>query len=105
MSYLIVKGLEDIKALKNHTILLKQNYVNLEYLFDISKYNKILFDKCNSAKLEDTYFCLQKMNLLQDYNKYYDIINNFTEMKAHNPLVDAYYTFIIFIVFQQKLVS
>jgi hypothetical protein len=100
ISYLIVKGLEDIKALKNHTILLKQNYIILTHLFDISKYNQILFNKCNSAKLEDSYLCLQKMNLLQNYNKYYNIINKFTEMKAHNPLVDAYYTFIIFIVFQ-----
>lgn len=100
MSYLIVKGLEDMKALKNHTLLLKQNYNNLTQFFDISKYNKILFDKCNSAKLEETYLCLEKMNLLNNYNKYYDIINLFTEMKAHNPLVDAYYTFIIFIVFQ-----
>jgi hypothetical protein len=89
-----------MKALKNHTILLKQNYIILKFFFDISKYNKILFDKCNSAKLEDTYLCLKKMNLFNDYNKYYDIINEFSEMKAHNPLVDAYYTFIIFLVFQ-----
>jgi len=102
ISYLIVKGLEDIKALKNHTILLKQHYIILTHLFDISKYNQILFNKCNSAKLEDSYLCLQKMNLLKNYNKYYNIINKFTEMKAHNPLVDAYYTFIIFIVFQLK---
>lgn len=100
ISYLIVKGLEDIKALKNHTILLKQNYIVLTHLFDISKYNQILFNKCNSAKLEETYLCLQKMNLLDKYNKYYDVINKFTKMKAHNPLVDAYYTIIIFIVFQ-----
>lgn len=100
MSYLIVKGLQDIKAIKNHTILLKENHIELNNYFDISKYNKILFDKCNSAKLENTFLCLYKMNLLNDYNKYYNIINEFTEMKAHNPLVDAYYTFIIFIVFE-----
>jgi hypothetical protein len=98
-SYLIVKGLEDIKALKNHTILLKQNYINLKNIFDIAKYNNILFKKCNSAQLEKTYKCLENLNLLSKYNKYYDIINAFTEMNAHNPLVDAYYTFIIFIVF------
>jgi hypothetical protein len=100
ISYLIVKGLEDIKTLKNHTILLKQNYIILTHLFDISKYNQILFNKCNSAKLEETYLCLEKINLLDKYNKYYNIINEFSKMKAHNPLVDAYYTFIIFIVFQ-----
>jgi hypothetical protein len=100
ISFLIVKGLEDIKALKNHTILLKKNYVILKFFFDISIYNQILFEKCNSSKLQDTYFCLEKMNILNNYNKYYNIINKFTKMKAHNPLVDAYYTFIIFIVFQ-----
>jgi hypothetical protein len=99
-SYLIVKGLEDIKALKNHTILLKQNYINLKHMFDIAKYNNILFKKCNSAQLEKTYKCLENLNLLSKYKKYYDIINDFTDMKAHNPLVDAYYTFIIFIVFK-----
>ena len=104
-SFLIVKGLEDIKALKNHTILLKENYIVLKHFFDISKYNDILFNKCNSAKLEDSYFCLQKMNLLDDYNKYHDIINKFTKMKAHNPLVDAYYTFIIFIIFKLQKIS
>ncbi len=72
----------------------------LTNFFDISIYNEILFNKCNSAKLEDTYLCLYNMNLLDDYNKYYNIINKFNEMKAHNPLVDAYYTFIIFIVFK-----
>lgn len=100
ISFLIVKGLEDIKALKNHTILLKENYIPLKSFFDISIHNKILFDKCNSAKLEDSYFCLKKMNILENYNKYFEIVNKFTEMKAHNPLVDAYYTFIIFIIFQ-----
>jgi hypothetical protein len=42
------------------------------------------------------------MNILIDYKKYFNIINNFTDIKAHNPLVDAYYTFIIFIVFELK---
>ena len=102
ISYLIVKGLEDIKALKTHTLLLKQYSNNIINLFDIAKYNTILFNKCDSAKLENTYICLDKINLLNDYIKYYNIINDFTDMKAHNPLVDAYYTFIIFIVFASK---
>lgn len=105
ISFLIVKGIEDLKAIKNHTKLLKQNYIKLTNFFDIAKYNEILFTKCNSAKLENTYFCLQKMNLIDDYNKYYDVINEFTEMKAHNPLVDAYYTFIVFIIFKLKKIK
>ena len=98
ISFLIVKGLEDIKALKNHTILLQQKYILLTNFFDIAIYNELLFNKCNSAKLEETYFCLEKMNLINDYEKYYNIINKFIEFKAHNPLVDSYYTFIIFMI-------
>jgi hypothetical protein len=97
-SFLIVKGLEDIKALKNHTILLQQKYILLTNFFDIAIYNELLFNKCNSAKLEETYFCLEKMNLINDYDKYYKIINKFIEFKAHNPLADSYYTFIIFMI-------
>lgn len=104
-SYLIVKGMEDIKALKNHTILLGEKYNNITHYYDIAKYNNILFKICNSAQLEKTYKCLENMNLTNDYNKYLDIINEFTEMKAHNPLVDAYYTFIIFIVFKLNKVD
>ena len=78
-------------------------FVKLKY-FDIAQHNKILFDKCDSAELEKTYLCLQKMNLTQKYNKYSDIINKFTKMKAHNPLTDAYYTWVIFNIFQLKKV-
>ena len=104
LSYLIVKGEEDIKSLKNHSILLKENYNQVLKYFDIAQHNKILFDKCDSAELEKTYICLQKMNLTQKYNKYSDIINKFTKMKAHNPLTDAYYTWVIFNIFQLKKV-
>jgi hypothetical protein len=103
-SYLIVKGEEDIKSLKNHSILLKENYNQSLKYFDIAQHNKILFDKCDSAELEKTYICLQKMNLTQKYNKYSDIINKFIKMKAHNPLTDAYYTWVIFNIFQLKKV-
>ena len=102
ISYLIVKGLEDLKALKNHTLLLHENYIKLIHIFDISIYNNILFDYCKSAKLEQTYKCLENKNLLNDFQKYLNIISNFTDIKAHNPLVDAYYTFIIFIIFELK---
>ena len=102
LSYLIVKGHEDIKALKNHSILLKLSYFSPLKYFDIAQHNKILFDKCDSAELEKTYLCLQKMKLIDKYNKYNEIINKFTKMKAHNPLTDAYYTWIIFNIFQLK---
>jgi len=95
-SYLIVKGLEDIKALKNHTLMLNEISIKLNNFFDIAQYNNILFKKCNSAELEKTYLCLEKLNLTQQYSTYLSLINKFTSMKAHNPLVDSYYTWLIF---------
>jgi hypothetical protein len=98
-SYLIVKGVEDIKALKNHTILLNEESVKLTNYFDIAIYNEKLFKKCNSAELEKTFICLEKLNKTQTYNDYYQYIKTFTNLKAHNPLVDAYYTWIIFNIY------
>jgi hypothetical protein len=95
-SYLIVKGLEDIKALKNHTLMLNEISIKLNNFFDIAQYNNYLFKKCGSAELGKTYLCLEKLKLTQQYNNYLSIINKFTNMKVHNPLVDAYYTWIIF---------
>lgn len=96
-SYLIVKGLEDIKALKNHSLLLKQNSIKLINYFDIAQYNTMLFEKCQSAELEKNFICLDKLGLTKPFLKY-NIIDS-TKMKAHNPLVDAYYTWIIFNIY------
>jgi hypothetical protein len=95
-SYLIVKGLEDIKALKNHSSLLKLKYEMLDNYYDIAVHNDIIFKKCNSAELEKSYQCLDKLNLTKPYDSYLKIIEDFTKLKAHNPLVDAYYTWVIF---------
>lgn len=95
-SYLIIKGLEDIKALKNHSLLLNQNSKKLVNYFDIARYNEMLFKKCNSAELEKTYLCLENLNLTNKYDQFKQMIMMFTKMKSHNPLVDAYYTWIIF---------
>ncbi len=101
-SYLIVKGVEDIKALRNHTIMLNEEPVRLTNYFDIAIYNERLFKKCNSAELEKTFLCLEKVNETQVYNDYYKHIKTFTNLKAHNPLVDAYYTWVIFNIYLYK---
>lgn len=98
-SYLIVKGLEDFKALKNHSLLLRQNSIKLTNYFDIAQYNAMLFEKCQSAELEKTFICLDKLGLTKPFSKYNEIIMDFTNMKAHNPLVDAYYTWVIFNIY------
>jgi hypothetical protein len=100
-SLLIVKGLEDIKALQSHGLFLNVKVnANFEY-FDIAKYNETLFKKCNSAELEKTYLCLEKLNYTQVFNKYLFKIKQIMDLKAHNPLTDAYYTWIIYNVFKE----
>jgi hypothetical protein len=61
------------------------------------QYNTILFEKCQSAELEKNFICLDKLGLTKPFLKY-NIIDS-TKMKAHNPLVDAYYTWIIFNIY------
>lgn len=97
-SFLIVKGGEDIKALKLHSLLLNIKSYNFNY-FDIAQYNNNLFSKCNSAELEKSFICLQNLNLTQKYDEYFQIIKKFTNCKAHNPLIDAYYTWIIYNIY------
>ena len=74
------------------------DYSSFNY-FDIAQYNNVLFKNCDSAELEKSYICLEKANLTQKYNQYFDIIKKFTNNKAHNPLIDAYYTWIIFNIY------
>ena len=98
-SYLIIKGLEDLKALKNHTLQLQEKYIKITNYYDIAIHNDYLHKICNSAKLENTYFCVEKRNLIKPYFNFLNNLENFTEIKAHNPLIDAYYTWIIFNIF------
>lgn len=98
-SYLIVKGKEDFKALNNHLLLLNIKPLECKHYFDIAIYNNFLFKKCESAELEKTYNCLDKLNFTKTYDKYFKIIQDFCKFKPHNPLVDSYLTWIIYNIF------
>jgi len=100
-SYLIVKGIEDFKAIKNHGLLLNVDFDDTFDYFDIAKFNQILFEKCDSAELEKTYLCLEKLNHTKIFDKYLSAIKEHVDLKAHNPLTDAYYTWIIFTVLKE----
>ena len=82
-------------------MLLNIKSYNFDY-FDIAQYNNDLFNNCNSAELEKSFICLKNLNLTQKYDKYFKIIKKFTNFKAHNPLIDAYYTWIIFNIYNIK---
>lgn len=105
----IIKGFEDLKALNNHGLLyncIKENIINnnnIKYI-DIADYNDILYQKCSSAKLYDTYIYLMRDNLNENWSKKTNkIIKDYMKlnMKPHNPLVDAYYTLMVYIGFNK----
>lgn len=99
----IVKGLEDIKALQNHNILLNEHYKKIENIIDIAEYNNKIYQLCGSAKLYESYLCLKNTfgdpdkNILNVLKKWME--SNF---KPHNPLVDAYYTLQVFILYNKN---
>lgn len=100
-SFLIVKTTGDIKAIKTHSQYLNIVPNELNKYFDIAIYNNFLFKKCNSAELKQNYDCLNKLNLTKQFYIYLKLIEDFTDnnIVAHNPLVDAYFTWIIYNVF------
>ena len=56
---------------------------------------------CNTKEFEDTEISQDMMKYFIDertkpYELYHNIINDFTKLKPHNPLVDAYYTWVLF---------
>jgi hypothetical protein len=104
----IIKGIEDVKAINNHNLMYECNQIYSTSIktinhIDIAEYNDILYRKCYSAKLYDTYVYLMQYNNTwsADSDK---IINDYMKMnmKAHNPLVDAYYTLSVFIQFNEQ---
>lgn len=105
-SYLIVKGQEDFKALNNHMRLLNIKPLPFNNYFDIAVYNEFLFKKCKSAELEKSYICLEELQLTKMFDEYASIIESFTgEFKAHHPLVDSYFTWIIYNIFILKKIT
>ena len=105
-SHLIIKGREDLKAIKNHTLLydIKTN-VELYKFSDIALYNDKLLTICNTAELKKSYDCLHDKKLTNKYLIYYNKLKQNIEIKAHNPLVDAVLTLIIFNIFSSKMMS
>lgn len=105
-SYLIIKGMEDIKALRNEAVFLKMNYDDKDYkYFDIAVYNDYFNKKCDSAELEKSFKCLDKMNVINEFKDFEKIVKEFAHFKAHNPLIDAYYTWIVYNVFATNKVK
>ena len=85
-SLIVVKGKEDIDALKNACEEYGITYTHPAGVFDIAVWNSQSTKKCGTAKLEGTYKCLEK-----DL-KHYDFL---PLGKAHDPRSDAAMAFLI----------
>jgi hypothetical protein len=100
----IVKGYEDIKAICNHNLLLNNKIYKIKNVIDIAEYNDNIYKLCNSAKLYESYLCLSKSfgdvnsNLLIILKKWME-----TNFKPHNPLVDAFYTLQVYILYNKNM--
>jgi hypothetical protein len=100
----IVKGYEDIKAIYNHNLLLNDKLHKIKYIIDIAEYNDTIYKLCNSAKLYESYLCLRdtfgdvNSDLLIILKKWME--SNF---KPHNPLVDAFYTLQVYILYNKNM--
>lgn len=104
----IIKGMEDVKAIQNHNILLNnQNYeISSANIIDIANYNTRIYNLCGSAKLYESYICLNKIYKQMDHER--DILLILKKwmklnFKPHNPLVDAYYTLQVFLLYNENL--
>jgi hypothetical protein len=99
----IIKGTEDIKAIQNHNILLNNTFYKINKIIDIADYNSKIYDMCGSAKLYESYLCLNNLYLNSNKNML-NVLKKWMEsnFKPHNPLVDAYYTLQVFILYNKN---
>lgn len=100
-STLLVKGNQDIIAINNLLKKYKFKPINDNlFIFDIAIFNESLRKLCNSAELEKTYWCLLEHNLVtniisETIKKIFSNLVIKDKVLAHNPLVDAYFTFVV----------
>ena len=94
--YSIVKGTEDFKAITNTFNIYNIKQIQFIDYFDIAKFNKELYELCNSAELKNTFDCLMQKKLISYNDDIYLELKKYKYIKAHNPLVDSFMTLIIF---------
>lgn len=95
----VVKGKMDFYALKNDYFALYKTspHFKFNYVYDIEIFNKVSNDKYGSAQLEKTF---EGMSGSLMYKKYLDsfvdkILGSFEDQRAHNPLIDSFYTIVV----------
>lgn len=99
-STLIVKGKRDIEVMKNIITLTNHKYdtnYSIRYVnkIDIESFNNVFKVKTGSAKLEDNYRSVLKLKDPMIEKILIELEKIHSMKKAHNPLVDALFTFVV----------
>lgn len=92
-SLIVVKGINDIDALRNICKYLRIPYKKPIAVYDISKWNTESHRKCGTAKLEGTYDCI--INELPDTTGKKRLRDILPLGEAHDPLSDAAMTLLV----------
>ena len=98
----IVKGNMDILAIDN---LFKKHNINVITnkigIYDIADYNDMFRKLCNSAELENTYWCLVEKTLIDPKIEktimliLKTLMVHGKQLSAHNPLIDTFFTMVV----------
>jgi hypothetical protein len=93
----LVKGKQDFKALCNDMKLLQIecNMVNGNDSYDIEIFNRLSQQLFGQATLEATYHGLIECDEYKLIKKSLDKLVPVTEIRAHNPVFDSYFTFVV----------
>lgn len=96
----LVKGRMDFIAMKNSQFLIsKNNNLNFDHYYDIETFNGFSSLVCQSSQLENTYKCLIDKKYPSNIKVLLDQIKaSIGGIKAHNPLVDSYFTIVVAII-------
>ena len=101
----LVKGKMDFIAMKNSQLLISgKNNINFDHYYDIETFNGFSSLVCKSSQLENTYNCLINKKYPSNIKKLLDQIKgSIGGIKAHNPLVDSYFTIVVAIIINSGL--
>ena len=95
-SIFILKGVMDIAAIKNTSMLITKKAIEIENYYNIETFNGFSRNLYNSSQLEETYNNLIKSHIYQTKAKqFFEQISSNIGDKAHNPLVDSLFTIIV----------
>jgi len=107
-STLIMKGNMDLIAINNLLTKYKIPTLNNIEFYDIAKFNESFKNLCDSAKLEESYWCLINKSLVEpDFEEtlkkiFKSLVIPEKKLIAHNPLIDCFYTLVVGITMFNK---